>query len=266
MNDFIKELIENKAEHIEFKKAQFKSCDASMLIENKVRPVNKALSTSIANDTDKVLRRTIIGNTYNWLDSHGDVHVKNTFKKSIDERQDKIWHLHDHIQQRDAQIGKALKVYEKQVMWTDLGVNKVGTTTVVAMDTKILKDYNPMMFTQYKEGDVDQHSVGMYYVKVELAVNDAEEIEEHKVWNEYINDIGNKELAEENGYFWAVKEAKLIEISAVLEGSNTLTPTIEAKDIEPSLEDTQKTEPSLDTQIKEEVVKESTIIINPYLF
>ena len=151
-------------------------------------------------------------------------------------------------------------------MWTDLGVNKVGTTTVVAMDTNILKDYNPMMFAQYKEGDVDQHSVGMYYVKVELAVNDAEEIEEYKVWNQYINDIGNKELAEENGYFWAVKEAKLIEISAVLEGSNSLTPTIEAKDIEPLLEDTQKTEPSLDTQSKEEVVKESTIIINPYLF
>ena len=106
----------------------------------------------------------------------------------------------------------------------------------------------------------------MYYVKVELAVNDAEEIEEYKVWNQYINDIGNKELAEENGYFWAVKEAKLIEISAVLEGSNSLTPTIEAKDIEPLLEDTQKTEPSLDTQSKEEVVKESTIIINPYLF
>lgn len=262
MSDFIKDLIKNKAEHIEFKKAQFKSCDASMLVNNEVKPLGKALSTSKDGDTDTILKRTIIGNTYNWLDSHNDVHVKNTFKKSIDERQSKIWHLHDHIQQRDAQIGKATKVYEKEVLWSDLGVNKLGTTTVVAMDTNILKDYNPMMFMQYKEGDVDQHSVGMYYVKIELAVNDTEEVEEYKVWNEYINQIGNKEKAIESGYFWAVKEAKLIEISAVLEGSNELTPTIEAKDIEP-LEDTHKNEPSKDTQ--NDIDKESNVYFNPYL-
>jgi len=266
MNDFIKDLIANKSEYIEFKKAQFKSCDGAIMIDNKLNPVNKALSTSIKQDTDKVLKRTVIGNTYNWLDSHGDVHVKNTFKKSIEERQGKIWHLHDHIQQRDAQVGKANKVYEREVMWSDLGVDKKGVTTVVAMETDIIKDYNPMMFKQYQDGDVDQHSVGMYYVKVELAVNDSESEEEFKVWNEHINQIGNKELAEEKGFFWAVKEAKLIEISAVLEGSNSLTPTIEAKqDIEPS-EDTQKDEPSLDTQTEKKVGKESTVYINPYLF
>jgi len=245
MNKFIKDLIANKAEHIEFKKAQFKSCDGAIMLDKEIKSVNKALSTSTEHDTDTVIKRTIIGNTYNWLDSHGDVHVKNTFKKSINERQDKIWHLHDHIQQSSAKVGKASKVYEKEVAWSDLGVNKSGNTTVVAMDTNILKDYNPMMLKKKKNGDVDQHSVGMYYVKIDLAVNDPEAVEEYKVWNEYINQIGNKSVAEEVGYFWAVKEAKLIEISAVLEGSNILTPTIEAKDIQPS---TDTVEPSTDTQ------------------
>jgi hypothetical protein len=86
----------------------------------------------------------------------------------------------------------------------------------------------------------------MRYIKLDLAVNDEDYKEEYAEWNKYINEIGNKEEAEELGYFWAVKEAVLIEISAVLMGSNELTPTIE--NIEP-LKNTQKQEPSNDTQI-----------------
>ena len=41
-----------------------------------------------------------------------------------------------------------------------------------------------------------------------------------------IDKLGNPEQAEEKGYFWLVREAKLIEISAVLLGSNELTPTL----------------------------------------
>ena len=86
----------------------------------------------------------------------------------------------------------------------------------------------------------------MYYVKIDFAVNDKEHKAEFKTWNDNIENIGNREKAEELGYFYAVKEAKLVEISAVLQGSNELTPTIEAKDIEP-LKDTQN-EPLKDTQ------------------
>jgi len=52
----------------------------------------------------------------------------------------------------------------------------------------------------------------------------------------------------EQGYFWAVKEAKLIEISAVLEGSNELTPTIDAKNTHEPLENTHVDEPVKATQ------------------
>jgi hypothetical protein len=54
--------------------------------------------------------------------------------------------------------------------------------------------------------------------------------------------VANKSDIESEGYFWAVTEAKIIEGSAVLKGSNYATPTISVnipKEIEPSL-DTQK--------------------------
>ncbi|HKZ36113.1 MAG TPA: hypothetical protein VJ184_00580, partial [Chryseolinea sp.] len=96
-------------------------------------------------------------------------------------------------------------------------------------DSNIIKEYNPIVFGQYLSKEVNQHSVGMVYVKLDLAVNDSEMKDEYVQWNKYINLIGNKEKAIEQGYFWAVKEAKLIEISAVLAGSNELTPTLDNK-------------------------------------
>jgi len=78
-------------------------------------------------------------------------------------------------------------------------------------------------------GSINQHSVGMQYVKIDLAVNDPEEEEEYATWNKYKDEVINLEKAEEQGFFWAVTEAKLIEISCVIAGSNELTPTLETK-------------------------------------
>lgn len=225
--EFFKYLIENKKELIDFKKATLKFADPFGTIEKQAQ-ANKELSTSYKDDVASgVIKRTIIGNTYLWLDSHDDVHVENTFSKSISERQEKIWHLHDHEQKITAKVGKPISIYEKAVEWKDLGINITGKTTALFMDTNIIKEYNPLVFGQYLDKEINQHSVGMYYVMLDLAVNDSELKDEFAQWNKYINQIGNKEKAIEQGFFWAVKEAKLIEISAVLAGSNELTPTIE---------------------------------------
>jgi hypothetical protein len=100
------------------------------------------------------------------------------------------------------------------------------------MDTRIEKARNENIFLDYKNGDINQHSVGMQYVKLELAVNDPEEKEEFAAWERYKGEVINIEKAEEQGYFWAVTEAKLIEISCVIKGSNELTPTLDNKSIE----------------------------------
>jgi hypothetical protein len=192
----------------------------------------KALNSNYTDDVDSgVIKRDIIANTYNWMDSHYDVHVGNTFKKSIKENQNKIFHLHDHEYKMTAKVGEPEKFEEKEVAWGDIGVNKQGNTTVLMLTSNIMKDYNPFMFSQYLTGKVDQHSVGMMYVKIDLALNDPDYKEEYATWEKYFPMLGNPEKAEQVGFFWAVKEAKLIETSAVLAGSNELTPTV---DNEPS--------------------------------
>jgi hypothetical protein len=50
--------------------------------------------------------------------------------------------------------------------------------------------------------------------------------EEKENWDKYIGKVANVEQAEEEGYFWAVTEAKIVEGSAVLFGSNRVTPTL----------------------------------------
>jgi phage head maturation protease len=230
----IKELIAKKAELIALKKAEIKTVKGglSALVQGSV-------SKGIYENSDTSLKRTIIGNTYNWMDSHDDVHAKGVFTKSIKERANQIFHLHDHEFKLTSKVGEPLKVYEDVVKWVDLGVQKDGTTQALFLDSEILKEYNERIFNEYKNGKINQHSVGMQYVKIDLAVNDEDYEEEYKVWQDNIDSLGNKEVAESKGYFWFVREAKLIEISAVLMGSNSLTPTIN----EPS-KDTQKQEPS----------------------
>lgn len=225
--EFYKYLVKNKSEIINFKKSILKRADA-IEIDFKKETVVKALNTSYKDDVSAgIIKRTIIGNTYNWLDSHDDVHIDNCFSKSISERQDKIWHLHDHEQKITAKVGIPQSIYEKAVDWKDLGIDITGKTTALFMDSNILKDYNAVVFGQYLDKQINQHSVGMYYVQLDLAINDPEMKEEFSQWNKYINGIGNKEKAIEQGFFWAIKEAKLIEISCVLAGSNELTPTVE---------------------------------------
>jgi hypothetical protein len=237
-------LIQNKSELIEMKRATLKFTDLVGMPEP--TETNKALFTDYKDDpTSGVIKRSIVANTYNWMDSHDDVHVGNTFLKSINERTNKVFHLHDHKHEVTAKVGKPIEIKEVEVDWLDLGVNRLGKTTVLMLDSEIKEAYNKDVFRQYLDDEIDQHSVGMRYVKISLAVNDSEYKEEKAVWDEYYPKLGNPENAEKQGYFWAVKEASLVEVSAVLMASNTLTPTVQ--NIEPS-EDTQKTEPTEVTQ------------------
>jgi hypothetical protein len=111
------------------------------------------------------------------------------------------------------------------------------------------------MFEQYAKGYVKEHSVGMRYVKLELAINSDNkwDVEEKEVWDKYYPEIANKEVADERGYFWAVTEAKIVEGSAVVKGSNYATPTISIE----AVKDTPIiTEPLKDTQKEEQQIKE----------
>lgn len=220
----IAEIVSKKEELISLKKAEIKTVKGGL---NTVLLKESNTLKGVYKDNENSLERTIIGNTYLWMDSHDDVHAKGCFAKTIKERLKSVFHLHDHEFKITSKVGEPTDIYEKDILWRDLGVDKLGETQALFMNTKIIKDYNLQIFNAYKNGQINQHSVGMQYVKIDLAVNDEQYEEEYKVWLDNIDSLGNKEHAEEKGYFWLVREAKLIEISAVLLGSNELTPTIE---------------------------------------
>lgn len=241
--ELIKNLVANKQQEIELKKAQIKHCKGGL---NATLGQKTALK-GLFNDYEDKLERTIIGNTYLWMDSHDDVHAKGCFSKSIKERGDRVFHLHDHEFKRTAKVGNPIRLYEEEVAWKNLGIDKDGTTQALHMDSEIMKSYNAQIFDEYKNGLVDQHSVGMQYVKIDLAVGDEQYEEEYKLWVDNIDQIGNKEYAEEKGYFWLVREAKLIEVSAVLLGSNELTPTLGEMKVEADVITSKETEAEPDS-------------------
>lgn len=232
----IDEMVAKKAELIELKKAAIKMTDTC---QSAVIKINSAIkSENKFEDSDDVIYRTIVGNTYNWMDSHDDVHVKGCFTNSIKQRADKVFHLHDHEYKLTSRVGDPQEITEKDLSWRDLGVDIEGETTSLLMLSKIKKGYNPLIFDDYKEMKINQHSVGMRYIKVHLAVNNPEYEDEYNNWKLHYGDIANKEVADEKGYFWIVKEAALIEISAVLMGSNPITGTLQPeKSIEESKEE-----------------------------
>jgi len=105
----------------------------------------------------------------------------------------------------------------------------IKSVEVLVYETTISKNRNPLMFDQYKNGYVLNHSVGMRYVKLFLCINsdDPFNASEKEAWDKYYPMILNKDEADETMFFWAVTEAKNVEGSAVVKGSNFLTPVLE---------------------------------------
>jgi hypothetical protein len=241
----IEEIIRNKSHIIWQKKNAIKYADAfsgALKIYDK-EDAEKGIG-AIEPETETIKVKTVI-NTTNLLDSHGDVHLGGIWNKSLSENKS-FYHLEMHKSDFDHVISDDAKAKAEYVEWKELGYDYEGKTQALIFTSKISKSDNPKMFDNYAKGKVKNHSVGMRYVKIELAVNDDRYKEEKAVWDKYIGEVANREEAEAKGYFWAVKEAKIIEGSAVLMGSNFATPTIEVsaakgtEDIEPS-NDTHKT-------------------------
>jgi hypothetical protein len=221
-------LIANKSDLIAAKKAEVKHADAvSYAIEpDAVDVVTK--SEGGDNDDPNTISVLAVINTTNLMDSHDDVHLPGLWSKSLKENRN-IMHLQEHQMAFDHIIasGKDLKAYTKEIEWRQLGANYAGKTEALLFESTIKRKRNERMFEEYKDGNVTNHSVGMIYVKIALAINDSDFKDEFAVWNKYIDQVANRKRAEDMGYFFAVTEAKVIEGSAVPLGSNWITPTLD---------------------------------------
>jgi len=223
----IKKVILEKDTIIAKKKSKMKQADGVVITDAAKKTVVKAVRDD---EKKSELDAILIINTTNFMDSHSDVHIPGLWSKSLQENKN-IMHLQEHKLEFEKIIadGDDLNVYTKTFNWSDLGYPYPGQTEALVFDSKIRRERNEYMFNQYKQGRVNNHSVGMGYVKILLAVDDPDETQYYENWEKYIDQIANKEKAQEQGYFWVIKEAKVVEGSAVPIGSNTATPTYDIK-------------------------------------
>ncbi len=236
--ELFKHIIDNYKDIYSAKKSTIKEADALCYTYPKFEKSSTEKAEGNASNPN-VLNLDLVINSCGVLDSHDDVHIKNCWNKTAKE----IFgspHLKSHIREFEAVIGTDTTWKVKTVKVDGLSLQ------CLTMQSRIERDRNPYMFEQYQKGYVRQHSVGMRYIKLYLCINsEYEDYAQYKEnWDKYIKDVVTLEAVEEQGYFWAVTEAQAIEGSAVVFGSNPMTPVISARE--------EKYEPSNDTQHKQE--------------
>lgn len=248
-------LITNKTSLMTQKKMATKFADAisfaPAFVHEKGDSVIKA--EAIPQDSTKIKVRSII-NTTKLYDSHGDVHIDQLWNKSLKETQD-FYLVKEHNFTFDGIISDNVKAFVKQMNWSELGFNYAGQTQALVFDSVISKAESPDMFDRYRTGKVKQHSVGMRYVKIDLAINDDRYDKEYALWQKYYDMIVNKDDVNQNGYFWPVTEAKAFEGSAVVRASNFATPTTSVQETKSQPPSSTDSEPLKDTRLMEALNK-----------
>lgn len=201
----------------------------------------KAAADAVIPDTATSLMVEAAANTSMWCDTAMDVLLKNAGKKSIKERKGGIPHIYDHKWSVLTEVGDVKDIYYQDLPLRQLGLKMDGTAQVLTFYTEVIKSYVPEVFEKYRLKKIKQHSIGLWYDDIQLAINAPDDEyweDEYKVYKKYIDQIINKEFVEERGYFFAVSQFTLLENSAVLLGANFLTPTISTSEKTTATSDT----------------------------
>lgn len=195
-----------------------------------------------------------IANLSGWCDTYMDVMIKDSWKKTINDKAI-VYHLKNHKYTTDDIVGKNAELYVKNIDTSYFGITSdVTKAQALMMRSTVTKEYDEKTYLLYKDNQIKQHSIGLRYVIIKLCLNsDVEEDKTYrKNWDSYYSQVINKDLIDSKGYFFAVVEAKILENSCVLFGANENTGVYSTseKDNEPSDIDTQKNEPTEVTQTR----------------
>jgi len=212
---------------ISIKKNSVKHADAfSGLINCQESAEAVAKAVTIMDNPPDIFHVKAVINTTNLYDSHGDVHIDGLWNKSQKEGRF-IQHLQEHGNKFTDVIaeGDSLKVSVENTTFEKLGSKYSGATQALIFDSEVDRDVNEYMWKLYSKGRVNQHSVGMRYVRMLTAMDNKDYAEEYANFKKYIDLVANKDDIK-NGYFYPVLEAKVLEGSAVTRGSNHVTPTL----------------------------------------
>lgn len=244
----------NKQFLIDSKKAAIKFTDPVALY------VKSAVAEKAEGDPEVVgIGSTVypIINSCWFLDSHGDVHAEGLWNTSAKDQQGKIHYIINH----DLEIGKVVaypddvELIVKTISWREIGYDIDGDTQVLMYGVKLTEAANKDALSAIISKKPIQNSVRMRYISMILCINDnSDDYKQEKAnFDKYINRIANKQDAIEEGYFWLITEAAIHkEGSAVLAGSNPITPILYSNPSSDSSETKINTDPPSSSQREKE--------------
>lgn len=190
---------------------------------------------------DAEVKVDIIANMSGWCDSQMDVMIEDNWNKSIKDLgasgQRLFYHLKDHGERYQytlgAVIGRDPELYTKDVSLDMFNFKSdIKKAQGLLMTSTVPESYDCKAYQLYRDKQIKQHSIGLQYIKIYLCM-DSEEDEDAMYkdnWKKYYKGVLNKERVDARGYFWAITESKILEVSAVLFGSNELTNVISTDD------------------------------------
>jgi hypothetical protein len=220
----------NKTEIISMKKATVKHSDSiSGLYKIESGEIVKSLSPKERIKFGDYVYPVI--NTTNYLDSHDDMHVNGIWDKSVNEQQGKVYFVADHKLEVDKIISRQneVEMMVQQMTWKELGYDYLGENQALIFKSLLTERSMKAAFEAIQNNDPVEYSIRMMYVTLSMAVNSTNSgyKEEYAAWNKFFPMVANKQKAEDQGYFFAVTDAKIYkEGSMVLAGSNDATRTL----------------------------------------
>ena len=225
-SEMIKALVANKNEIAALKKSTIKRTMEVSFLLRQITQKSFADGGQMLAIGDTI---PVVINTTMYYDHHKDVHIDGIWNKSAREQTGKTYHVINHDLKLGSIVGypKDVRIEVRVMTWRELGYDAEGTTEALIFHTKMTDKTNEDAFKAYRDGEPVQHSIRMEYVSLALAVDDPEMKEEYALYQKYLPLIANRSEVEEDGYFWAVFEAKISkEGSTVLFGSNDITPSL----------------------------------------
>ena len=219
---------------------------------NKAVDINKLeanFNPNIEDITGNIIEVKALINSTNLIDSHLDLHTFKAWNKSVSDNKT-TYVLQEH-QNKFTHVMSRKAANTNEVMnFKDFGFEDMDFTANIST-FQLKREDNPFMFDQYALGKVSNHSVGMLYVmgKIELAYYDEDSEKNMQYFERMKAQAINPDVADEYGFFWVVSEAVKREGSAVVFGSNPITPTLSVKNYEPQKHsESNKNEPPKGTQ------------------
>jgi len=255
--EMFKELISNKELLIKEKLSQtYKSFEKGLGLVANQETIAKALETNKAFKMDSDYYYFVV-NSANILDSHGDVHVKGNWDKTVKEQQGKVYLVFDHNLKRSEIIAmkEDIEMFTADVPFSLIGKSYEGSSYSLIYKVAKNKIVNKEAKEWLENGYSLEASVRMQYVKIDLAIDSKEQgnEKEKETFDKYIDLIANKSDYESIDYFWVVKEAKNVyESSLVLFGSNSATGVAQENKSEAEEITSEKEEPTEVTQQEEQ--------------